>query len=84
MSRQSKNARNIARRKQITAMHKNGEKGPSRTSPSHGKKWTYRNNPDSMKRLAEFLKGGSEALEKTSGKAILRKSGKASREEASA
>lgn len=85
MSRQSKNARNIARRKQITAMHKNGEKGPSRTAPKHGKKWTYRSNPASMKALAEFLKAKSgdvdAAKEKTSGRAILRKAGKAARPE---
>lgn len=37
MSRQSKNARNLARAARITAMHKNGEKGPAKTSPQHGK-----------------------------------------------
>lgn len=83
MSRNSKNARNIARRKQITAMHKSGEKGPARTSPTHGKKWTYRHNPDAMKRLAEFLKGpeqveAADRKEKTSAKRILRGAGKAS------
>lgn len=31
MSRQSKNARNLAKARSITLMHKNGEKGPSRT-----------------------------------------------------
>lgn len=77
MSRQSKNARKIALRKQVTAMHKNGEKGPARTQPQHGKKWTYRSNPVAMKALAEFLKGTAEPQEKTSGKAILRKAGKA-------
>lgn len=37
MSRQSKNARNLAKARQITAMHKNGEKGPSRTGSSQKK-----------------------------------------------
>ena len=37
MSRQSKNARNLAKARQITLMHKNGEKGPSRTGTSKKK-----------------------------------------------
>ncbi len=37
MSRQSKNARNLAKARQITAMHKNGEKGPARTGSSKKK-----------------------------------------------
>ena len=82
MSRNSKNARNIARRKTITAMHKNGEKGTSRTAPKHGKKWGYRDNPDVQKRIAEMLKATNEdasgVREKTSGKRILRGAGKAS------
>ena len=85
MSRQSKNARNLARARDITKLHKNGEKGPSKTAPKHNKKWTYRSNPASMKALAEFLKAKSgdvdAAKEKTSGKAILRKAGKAARPE---
>lgn len=79
MSRQSKNTRLIALRKQITAMHKNGEKGPAKTTPKHGKRVTYRTNPATQKALAEFLKGTSAPAEKTSGAAILRKSGGASR-----
>lgn len=81
MSRQSKNAKNMARARQISLMHKNGEKGPSRTAPSHGKKWGYRNNPEVLKRLAELAKANApqeEAkTEKTSGKRILRSAGKA-------
>jgi hypothetical protein len=77
MTRQSKNARNIARRKAITAMHKNGEKGPARTTPKHGKRVTYRTNPATQKALAEILKG-TAPKEKTSGREILRKAGKAS------
>ena len=34
MSRQSKNARNLAKARAITLMHKNGEKGPARTGTS--------------------------------------------------
>jgi len=34
MTRQSKNARNLAKARTITAMHKNGEKGPSKTGTS--------------------------------------------------
>lgn len=83
MSRNSKNARNIARRKAISLMHKNGEKGPSRTAAKHGKRWTYRSNPDVAKRIAEMMKATSEgeatSKEKTSGKAILRKAGGASK-----
>ena len=86
MSRNSKNARNIARRKQITAMHKNGEKGPSRTAAKHGKRWTYRSNPEVAKRVAEMMKATNEATasakEKTAGKAILRKAGGASKDPA--
>ena len=59
MTRQSKNAKNIARRKMITAMHLKGEKGPSRTTPVHGKRWTYRSNPEIGKRIAEAVKGSS-------------------------
>lgn len=34
MSRNSKNARNLAKARDITRMHQNGEKGPSRTGTS--------------------------------------------------
>ena len=81
MSRNSKNARNLAKARAVTLMHKNGEKGPSRTTPKHGKKWGYRNNPEVLKRIAEMLKATSEQeaakTEKTSGKRILRGAGKA-------
>jgi hypothetical protein len=79
MSRNSKNARNLAKARQITAMHKNGEKGASKTAPQHGKKWTYRHNPDAMKRLAEALKGAAAPAGKTAGAAILAKAGGASK-----
>jgi hypothetical protein len=79
MSRNSKNARNKARAKVITSMHAKGEKGPSSTAPAHAKKWTYRSNPDAMKKLAEFLKGPEDTKgEKTAAKKILRGAGRAS------
>jgi hypothetical protein len=80
MSRQSKNARNLAKARQITAMHKNGEKGPSRTTPQHGKKWGYRDNPEVLKRIAEAAKAAEPQNEKTAGKKILRGAGKASQQ----
>lgn len=82
MTKQAKNARNLAKARQITAMHKNGEKGPARTTPAHGKKWGYRDNPEVLKRIAEALKAsaGEDSggkTEKTAGKRILRGAGKA-------
>jgi hypothetical protein len=38
MSRNSKNARNLAKAREITVLHKNGGKGPAKTAPQHGKK----------------------------------------------
>jgi hypothetical protein len=55
MSRQSKQAKKFALAKSITDLHLKGEKGASATTPCHGKKWTYRGNPEIMKRLAEAL-----------------------------
>jgi hypothetical protein len=80
MSRTSKNAKNLARARRITEMHKQGEKGPARTTPLHGKKWTYRSNPDTMKRLNELLKGPQENSDKTAGKKILRNAGGAAQQ----
>lgn len=79
MSRQSKNARNLARAKQYSEMRKKGESGASKTTPCHGKKWTYRNNPDAMKRLAEATKALATPTGKTAGKEILAKAGGASK-----
>lgn len=50
MSRQSKNVKKRAEAKQITAMHKKGEKGPKQTKAVHGK--------DPAKRLYTRLKRG--------------------------
>lgn len=71
MSRQSKNARNLARAKTITLMHKQGEKGPSRTNAQHGKKWGYRDNPEVAKRIAEQLKATQGPEDKTSARKVL-------------
>lgn len=37
MSRQSKNARNLARAKACSEVRKSGGRGPAKTSPQHGK-----------------------------------------------
>lgn len=37
MTRQSKNARNLAKARDVTKMHQNGEKGPVRTGSSSKK-----------------------------------------------
>jgi hypothetical protein len=78
MSRQSKNAKRLAKAREISKLHKDGGKGPTRTEPKHGKRWTYRHNPAVQKALAEALKASAPKQEKTSGKAILAKAGSAS------
>lgn len=80
MSRQTKNARNKERAKMFTKMHLEGNKGPARTEPKHGKKWTYRQNPVAMKALAEKLKGSAPDTTKTAGAKILAKAGGASKD----
>lgn len=61
MTSQSKNARKLAKAREITRMHKNGEKGPAKTTPKHDKRWTYRSNPEIQKRVAEAMKASHEA-----------------------
>jgi hypothetical protein len=80
MTKQNKNARNIAAAKAITSLHKNGGKGPAKTTPKHGKRFGYRDNPETLKRIAELAKAASTAAakEKTSGKKILAEAGGAS------
>lgn len=86
MTKQRKNEKKAILAKAITAMHLQGEKGPSKTTPLHNKKWGYRNNPDVLKRIAELAKAAAEdsagVREKTSGKKILRSAGRASAQEA--
>ncbi len=82
MSRQSKNARNRERAAQITLLHKAGSKAAKKTTPLHGKRFTYRNNPEVQRRTAERIRAtSSTALDrpKTSGRAILEKAGGASK-----
>lgn len=64
MSSQSKNARKLAKAREISRMHKNGEKGPAKTTPRHDKRWTYRSNPEIQKRIAEAMKASNEATAK--------------------
>ena len=48
MSRNAKNARVIKLAKEVSAMHKAGNKGPAQTTPKHGKQRRNRalhNNP---------------------------------------
>ncbi len=79
MSKNSKNAKNLARAASFTEQRKNGNKGPAKTTPLHGKKWGYRTNPEVAKRIAEMVKATAEAKDKTNGKAILEKAGGASK-----
>lgn len=60
MTSQAKNARRLAKARDITKLHKNGEKGPAKTTPLHGKRWTYRTNPEIAKRNAEAMKQSAE------------------------
>ena len=64
MSSQSKNARKLAKAREISRMHKNGEKGPAQTTPKHSKRWTYRSNPEIQKRVAEAMKVSNDAIVK--------------------
>ena len=82
MTKQRKNEKKAALAVTITRMHLAGEKGPKTTEPKHGKRHTYRSNPEVLKRIAEALKATQEVkgdkTEKTSAKRILRGAGKAS------
>ena len=80
MSRQSKNAKNLERARQISKQRQAGTKGPAKTAPQHHKRWTYRGNPDMAKRAAEQLKTpGTGRKNKTGGEKILAAAGKASK-----
>lgn len=78
MTKQRKNEKNAARAKAITALHLQGEKGPARTTALHGKRHGYRDNPETLKRIAEMQKAKEPQGEKTAGKKILRGAGRAS------
>ena len=77
MSRNNKSARNRAAQKQHSATRKSGGRGPSKTTPLHGKRWGYRTNPEAMKRLAEATKTLASAKKGTAAEEILSKAGKA-------
>ena len=66
MSRQSKNARNLAKARQITAMHKNGEKGPARTGSSKKKNAWWQVGTGSYE---TFVKGKSKPKREESAEA---------------
>ena len=57
MSRNSKNATRMAQAKAVTAMHKRGEKGATRTQAKHGKKnaWWQK-----FRSYTEFVKGANK------------------------
>lgn len=50
MSRQSKNARKMELARQFSAARQAGNKGPSQTTPKHGKRVTFRSNPANQPR----------------------------------
>ena len=57
MSRTSKNARNVARRKSNTLARKNGGGGPAKTAPKHGKtKAWWQKFPN----YGAFVRGGKK------------------------
>lgn len=68
MSRNNKSATNLARAKVFSKMRQDGLKGPSRTEPKHGKRYTYRTNPEIAKRIAEM--NGAAPAKKTRGASI--------------
>lgn len=81
MTKQRKLEKKAAMAVTITRMHAAGEKGPKSTTPVHGKRHTYRSNPEIQKRIAEALKASqpeADKKDKTSAKRILRGAGKAS------
>ena len=54
MSRNNKNSRNLAIAKACSKARVDGKPGASKTTPCHGKRWTYRGNPEIQKRIAEM------------------------------
>lgn len=69
MSRNNKSARLTAERKQWAERRKNGNKGPSRTTPKHDKRFSYRNPPaNAAKERQEKI---NDILSKTRTKPVL-------------
>jgi hypothetical protein len=73
MSRQSKNTRNRSIAKQFSEQRKNGGSGPAKTTPQHGKRWGYRDNPARLKDQGAV----STKPQRTSGRRILDNAGAA-------
>ena len=80
MSKNSKNAQRLEKAREMSKLHKAGNKGPAKTTPKHEKRWGYRDNPEVAKRRAELLKATQDPRDnKTSGKKILAGAGGASK-----
>jgi len=58
VSRNSKNARVMAKAREITALHLKGEKGPSRTGSKHGKVKAWWQSGSGT--YSAFIKGGKK------------------------
>ena len=62
MSRNSKNARNLAKAREISSLHKNGGKGPARTGTTDKKKaWWQLGSYSTFVKGNKKAKPGSEA-----------------------
>lgn len=80
MSRQNKNARNLQRAREFSKARQSGQKGPNKTQPQHGKRWTYRNNPEIQKRISEALKASTPAEDKSALRKVLKNAGGAAKD----
>ncbi len=63
MSRQSKNARVLAKAREITALHLKGEKGPSRTGSSKKKNAWWQVGNGSYSTFVKGKKGKTQETE---------------------
>lgn len=81
MSRNNKNATRIEQARAMSKMRQAGNKGASATTPTHGKRFTYRNNPEILKRLADMktTSDNRSSRGRTSGKKILESAGGAAK-----
>lgn len=77
MSRNNKNATRKAQAKAFSETRKNGGRSAAKTTPLHGKRWGYRTNPETIKRLAEATKTLASVKKGTAAEEILSKAGKA-------
>ena len=79
MSKNNKNSQRIIKAREMSKMRKAGGKGASKTQQKHGKRWTYRSNPEVQKRIAEQLKATQEKTKSASQK-LLEGAGSAAKE----